>query len=188
LIQEGKAVVANGMNFPDALAVSSLAAYQKLPILLTDTNVLPAATQAALSELGIESSVVIGGTGVVSETVKQKLPSAVRYSGKNRYETSLAVARGMNADTGTIFLASGENFPDALAGSVFAAWTNSPIILVNGNNPPDKETYDSLLNQKTRNIYILGGTGVIPDSLVASMDGVYFSASAEWYDWQEYKS
>ena len=70
---------------------------------------------------------MVGGTAVISTDVAALLPRVTRYGGMDKYDTAIAIAKGMQADTQTIFLATGDNFPDALAGSVLAARTNSPL-------------------------------------------------------------
>jgi putative cell wall-binding protein len=47
-VQPGKAILVNGLNFPDALAVSSPAAYNRTPVLLTAPNALPEITEETL--------------------------------------------------------------------------------------------------------------------------------------------
>ena len=62
---------------------------------------------------------IVGGTSVVSSAVLEELADIAgtiptRLAGANRYETALAVAEA-NGNSGTVILATGENFPDALA-------------------------------------------------------------------------
>lgn len=56
----------------------------------------------------------------------------VRIKGADRYETSLAVAEYFDLSGHNICIATGSNFPDALAGSVYGANRNASIILVDG--------------------------------------------------------
>ncbi|MDP4161264.1 MAG: cell wall-binding repeat-containing protein, partial [Bacillota bacterium] len=169
LAAPGKAVIAYGENFPDALAVSSLAAYQHSPILLTRTHSLPSYTEDALKELQISESTVVGGTAVIGPEVSAQLPSMKRYSGMDKYETAIAIAQGMNADLNTVFIATGENFPDALAGSVLAARTNSPIILVNKNLPASANTFLATNMSQIKETMVLGGIGVVPDTVLETI-------------------
>lgn len=118
---------------------------------------------------------------VVSAEVERKLPDPVRFGGADRYETSLLVAKNMQMDTGTVFFASGKNFPDALAGSPYAAWTNSPIILVS-DNPPSIAKYRELLTKPTRNVFILGGESVISDELLFYMENNHFPKIVVYYE------
>lgn len=159
LLKTDKAVIAYGENFPDALAISSLAAYQRIPILLTETRQLPDATQNSLTELGIKETIIVGGTGVVGNEVERVLPAPVRYAGGDRYETALEIARQMNADSHLIYIATGKNFPDALAGAAFASWTNSPIVLVDESLPDGFWTNYNVVPK--REIMVLGGPGAV---------------------------
>lgn len=174
LCVQGKAVVAYGENFPDALAVSSLAAYQHIPIVLTEKDTLPSPTADVLNQLGVNQTIVVGGTGVVSEKVASQLLGVTRYSGSDRYQTAIQIAQGMGADSSTIFVATGNNFPDALAGSVFAAKTNSPIILVDNQVSPDIETYLSKIRGQNKEGFILGGSGVVSDDAVNDFLNILF--------------
>ncbi|MGX7595078.1 Ig-like domain-containing protein [Planococcus plakortidis] len=130
-----QAVVANGLNFPDVLSVSSYAAKNGVPILLTRTDRLPDETKSALS--GVSSTYVIGSTSVVSKSVYDTLPKPTRYGGKDRYETGYEVATKLKMSTDKAFIATGSNFPDALAGSVLAAKNDAPILLVRPTAIPD---------------------------------------------------
>ncbi|EGW40710.1 cell wall-binding repeat-containing protein [Desulfosporosinus sp. OT] len=174
-----KVVIANGDNFPDALSISSWAAYNHIPILLTKNNQLPNSTSTALQQHDIADAILVGGRAVINDEVANAITttvsthwdsndenrSLVRYWGMDQYETSVAVARGLRTDITALVIATGENFPDALAGSALAARTGSPIILV------DKQlTKASVMNfladnsGQIRRIYLLGGKAVIPDS------------------------
>lgn len=158
----GKAVIAYGRNFPDALAISSWAAYHGIPILLTERTELPPATKTALQNLSVTETIVVGGTAVVSAEVEAQLTGVKRYSGIDQYQTGIAIAKGLGDNFKQVYLATGENFPDALAGSALAARTGSPIILVD-------KTLDSTAvtnffadhNLNILNATILGGTAVI---------------------------
>lgn len=166
--QSGKAVITYGYNFPDALSVSSWAASNGVPILLTDSNLLPDETKNVLSQLNITQTIAIGGFGAVSNSVYNQLPSPQRFSGNDRYETNANVLQGLGMDMSNVFIATGENFPDALAGATLAARTNSPIILVNQNSHVNESQY-SLINSnkdKTVNIYAFGGTSAVSDDFM----------------------
>ncbi|HBW38185.1 cell wall-binding repeat-containing protein [Desulfosporosinus sp. BICA1-9] len=174
-----KVVIANGDNFPDALSISSWAAYNRIPILLTRSKQLPEATYKALQQNAIKDAIIVGGFAVINKEVAYDIiahvsrnwgpddqgKSIVRYWGMDQYETSIAIAKGLRADINTVMIATGENFPDALAGSALAARTGSPIILV------DKHlTKASVLNfladnsGQIRETYLLGGSAVISDT------------------------
>ena len=59
---EDNVTIVSGQNFPDALAAS----YYGDPILLVEPNAVPAATKAALDDLGAKNVRIVGGTQAVS--------------------------------------------------------------------------------------------------------------------------
>ena len=154
-----KVVVANGMDFPDALSVASHAAKQGLPILLTGTNKLSEATKTAIDSLGVKETIVIGGTSVVSESIFKKLPDATRLAGKDRYDTNIAVANHFEVESKHVYVATGKLYADALTGSVLAAKNDSAIVLVHDAVPEVASTY--IKGEKIEHITIFGGTNSV---------------------------
>jgi putative cell wall-binding protein len=65
--------VANGLNFPDALAGGPPASVQGAPLLLVTKDTIPAATSTEIKRLGARTVVILGGTGVVNSTVQSQL-------------------------------------------------------------------------------------------------------------------
>ncbi|MBQ0005298.1 MAG: cell wall-binding repeat-containing protein [Clostridiales bacterium] len=86
-----------------------------------------------------------------------------RIFGPSRYETSRNIAdtyKKINADykLDCVVVASGENYPDALAGGYLAYKRNAPLITVNSSSEIAVADY---INKKLCNggtVYILGGT------------------------------
>jgi putative cell wall-binding protein len=154
------AVIVNGRNYPDALSIAPYAALGGIPILLTDTNTLPPATAQILR--GKLHTMVIGGTNVISDSIFKKLPGARRIAGTDRYETSLLVSQLMAKDY--VFIASGTNFPDALAGSVLAGAYGKPILLTRPTVLSD-ELIGLLIDQEVLTISILGGPGAVSEQV-----------------------
>ena len=92
-----------------------------------------------------------------------------RICGSNRYETSIYAAEELKEIYGTdkfdnIVVASGDNFPDALAGNYLAAKKNAPVILTSKNEKIYRETAEYITENLSDNgiVYLLGGTGAIP--------------------------
>ena len=95
--------------------------------------------------------------------------SHIRLSGQNRYNTAIEIANnycGSNT-LDNVVLATGNDFPDALAGSVLASKLNAPILLVSKDMSINILSTDYIAKhlKKGGNIYILGGSGVVPDDL-----------------------
>jgi len=109
----------------------------------------------------------------VENMLKEELNLTVtRVSGNDRYGTSLEIARyfeGVAGAGGSIptghrvaALATGENFPDALAGASLAAKNGCPVLLVKKEQiNAEIRAYLSGLNLEK--LYIYGGSGVISD-------------------------
>lgn len=165
-----EAVVAGGENYADALSIAPIAAKKIMPILLTPKNSISSSMRQYLQN-NVERTYVVGGTNAISTTVLLQLPSSVRLSGSNRYETNIAIIKKFinELNMETVYLATGKSFPDALAGSALASLSNSPVILV--SSPLDQAT-DEFIEEKRNtmtNVTAFGGTSVISNSLLTSI-------------------
>ena len=160
----GKVAITTGEDFHSALIVSPLAAYKGIPILLTLPGELPSFTKEALQFVAPSETTVVGGTDEVSDAVIAVLPNVKRISGSDIYQTAVAVAKNLGADTSKIFFATGKDFPDALSGSALAAKFNSPILFV--NEPLSDYVKQYLMENKTitKDLRLLGGEGVISEN------------------------
>ncbi|SHH38925.1 cell wall-binding repeat-containing protein [Clostridium grantii] len=158
-------VITTSATFADALSIVPIAASYNMPILLTDSNTLPSEVKNYISGKEIPKTYIIGGTGAVSDTVKNAFSNTVRIGGKNRYETNLFVMKYFqdDIDFSNVFAATGLNFPDALSGAALAAKYNSPLILTNANMPSATDFY--LKTKALTGFTLLGGTAVISTSL-----------------------
>lgn len=124
------AIIARGDSFADALAASPVAYAGRVPVLLVRPTAFPQATwDAFLSVQPTPSSgdvFVVGGPPAVGSGVTNLLDTYhrrwTRLAGGDRYETAAAVALyaadHLGASWGTVGVATGENFPDALGGGV----------------------------------------------------------------------
>ena len=148
-----------GEGFADALGVGPIAANLGMPVVLTTKDVLNSSTEKLLKENSIPKTYVVGGRGVVADSVANKFSNSERIEGLNRYATNKALIDKFknNLSFDNTYVATGNNFPDALAGGALAAINNNPIVLTDLN--PANETMTSLENVKK--MTILGGDGVI---------------------------
>ncbi len=92
-------IVATGRNWPDALGGATLAGVLDAPILLVDTDALPAAVAAEITRLKATRAIVLGGTAAVSANVATAIDAipgvakVERIGGANRYLTSEMIAK-----------------------------------------------------------------------------------------------
>jgi len=165
----GKAFVATGANFPDALGASPLAASSRTPILLAPyggSPYLPAA---------VESAAILGGTGAVSATTETSVKSALgtanvtRVGGADRYETAALVAEhgvsaGMHWDG--VGIATGAAFPDALSGGAMLGSFDSVLLLTPAASlAPAAEQRLSSHEAQIGTVHFIGGTGAVSQSV-----------------------
>jgi len=162
------AFVTTGTNFPDALVVGPAAIRLGGPVLLTKPTVLPAAVKQELQRLKPKKIVVLGGPSVVSNTVVNELARIApveRWYGADRYATAAIVAQKTGTSAATVYLATGRDFPDALAAGVVAGNSGAPILLVNGATIP-VVIHDRLSQAPPTNLMVVGGPGAVPHAAV----------------------
>lgn len=136
------AFVVRGDGFADALAVSPFAYTQAMPVLLTRPTSLPSGIRAFLENNDVANVYIAGSTAAVSSGVAAAIDalnggttSVTRSAGADRYKTARAVAdygvgKGWN-DYSFIGVATGTNFPDALAGGVGCGRMGGVLLLTN---------------------------------------------------------
>ncbi len=156
--------LANGLDFPDSLAGGPAAARANAPLLLTQQASIPSATLKALDELRPKRAVVLGKTGAVGDAVVEALRArgieVERIGGEDRYDTAARIALKAFPAAKTVYLASGENFPDALAGVPVAGADGAPLLLTASDELP-VATKSALAKLKPNRIVVLGGTGSV---------------------------
>jgi len=162
-----KVAVANSLK--DALSIASIAAAQNQPILLTEKDVIPACVETFLqANTTIETTDVIGGTSVISDSVMDQLPSATRHAGITAYDTNSEVIQDFDTfiKYDHVYLANGETAIDALAGAPLVAQSKAAIILTNQVVPEAVAFVKGKLTS-TSVVTALGGTAAVPDTVLA---------------------
>ncbi|WP_194830581.1 cell wall-binding repeat-containing protein [Laceyella tengchongensis] len=132
-------------------------------------------------------------------TYTQIVPSTKRLSGKDRYEVSANVYKEISSiiNTGTVVLASGEAYADALSGGPLAYLEGGPVLLTARDSLP-LSTKSILQKLKPQKAIILGGTDTVSTSVqnelnqlgivtIERMDGAdRFEVSAQIAEKMEY--
>jgi hypothetical protein len=91
-----KAIVYNGTSTTDALSASYLSAKYAAPLFPVTKSSIPPVIRAAIEDLDPLEILVIGGTGVVDESVATALTTIApvkRVAGSDRYTTAVEVSR-----------------------------------------------------------------------------------------------
>ena len=152
--------VADGLNFPDALGAGAAAAKQGGAVLLSAGSSPVAITSSYISTRPSLSLTTVGGPAAAA------YPAGQAVVGVDRYDTSAQLAARFFATPGTIGLASGTNFPDALAGGAHIARFSGPMLLTDPNALPT--VIQAYLTAKASSIvagFLYGGTNAVSDSV-----------------------
>ena len=129
-------IFAAGTNYADALYATSLAAHQNAPILLVSNEGLSQSTRKFIQSIeNIHNVTIVGGEISVNQSVKNQIENltkkhVTRLAGVDRYESSVEVAKRVNANPAEVITTSGEVFADALVSSTVAQKIKAPILLV----------------------------------------------------------
>ncbi|MFY9283087.1 MAG: cell wall-binding repeat-containing protein [Miniphocaeibacter sp.] len=169
-------IIANGTNEKDvdALAASTYATENKMPIVLTNGNVLTSEVKAGLKAIGITKATIIGGPQTVAEKVINgtdlTFTSERRISGSDRFETSVAIAEKLTqANVKTVVVANAYKSPDALTAGPLAYAKNAAIILSKADElTSSQKTYiGGIKNIETA--YITGGINSVNDAVETTL-------------------
>lgn len=149
--------VVTGWNFPDGLAAGALMGVVDTDsrhgigvVLLSDGTNLGGATQGYLDSRRFTTKIAIGGVAVTA--VNKYQTGWSQLAGNDRYETASLVARQFSSAaffedaTSLLGVATGENWPDALAGSALLAYGGGPMLLTARGSLPasTKSAIDAL--------------------------------------------
>ena len=182
--------IASGTNYPDALSAGPAASLQGGALLLVQPTGIPAETRAEIERLNPQKIIIAGSEAAISAAVEADLADyapVTRLGGANRYETSRLIVEDAFDSAPFVFVATGQNYPDALAAGPAAARLASPVILVPGNAwTLDEETTQLIESLGPERAYILGSevavTGGIHNALFEMGLGITRFAGVNRYD------
>lgn len=158
-----EAIVASGEEFADAMSVAAYAATEGLPIYLLEQHAIHPDLVETLASY--DSTVVIGGPAALSDEVVNQLQQPTRLDGETRYHTNLAVMDHFGAPTDHLYVATGDNFVDALTGSVLAAQNESAVALVPPANRLMPEFEAFIVEHGYQNYTLFGGPSAISEEI-----------------------
>ena len=163
-------VVASGQVFPDALSVGTFASRDGYPILLVKKDLVPSQIERAIKDLEINKTYIAGGTNTISKSIEAKLPGVLeRMAGNTRYETSVAIAKSKFGASKEAYIASGEEFADALVISPISGKFNRPTLLVSRNKNTNSPVRTYIRNAGFTSITAIGGERFVPYSVLEDL-------------------
>jgi len=181
----GEAFVTTGLTFPDALLASPVAYAGQRPVLLIGKTGVDSALRATIAALGITDIDIVGSTASVPTAVQTTLDgisgvSVERVaSATDKYSMTVAFANHAAANEGFTFnqvgIATGDNFPDALAAGPALGETRS-VMLLTPTKYLDSRVRTSLKDNyaSTESVRFLGGlpavSQAVRDAVIATLD------------------
>ena len=147
--------------------------------MLVKGNELPDNIKDEISYIKPSKVYTIGLQGVISSSVEKQVlqissiseSNIVRIGGGDRFSTSLEVAKYFNLTGNIVCLATGNDFADAISGSLYAAKNNAPIILIDKNLSDDEMNY--LKNKKMLGVTILGGENTVSKEIQQKLSQIF---------------
>ena len=164
--------IASGRSFPDALSAAAAAGVTDSPVIVIDGTAtqLDPGVAALITQLGAERVVIAGGTLAVSAQIAtaltqvQGVTTVDRIFGSGRYATNAAMVNATFPPSTSAFIASGEDYPDALAGAARAGSLGVPLYIVPGSCIP-QDVADSIVDRGATNLTVLGGPAAISQTM-----------------------
>jgi putative cell wall-binding protein len=130
-----------------ALAATAMAAAQDLPMLMSASDTLPAATAALLESAAVRRVIVVGSRQEIGPEVTARLDELGigwdRWGGQDRFDNAVQIARNRGFQTlagaEVVVLVEGGHdsvWPAGFLGSVVAARANGPVLLTQADELP----------------------------------------------------
>nr|WP_279105857.1 cell wall-binding repeat-containing protein [Mobiluncus curtisii] len=142
--------VAAGKTFPDALAASAVAAKIGTAVVLADTS-------EQVNRVAGTHPYAVGGQ-TYSLLANMGVSMSGWFDGKDRYDTANKLVNWSEWKGGdTVMVATGRDFPDALAAGALAASTGQLLVLANPSSAVLK------VPASVKNLVFIGGEGANPD-------------------------
>lgn len=166
-------IVATGTNFADALSISPYSYATGSPVILCDPST--GLSEDALTKIrngGYTNAVIVGGMNAVSTSVENQLKqngvsTIKRLAGETRFETSQLIAdfelsQQLGFGVDGIVLATGLNFPDALAAGPVAGRKLTPLLLVDSGASSAAQWLNAHANDINGALIVGGENAVTP--------------------------
>ncbi|NLI93438.1 MAG: DUF5050 domain-containing protein [Peptococcaceae bacterium] len=160
-------IITTGEDFADSLSIAPIAANMNIPILLVPKSFVPDETKQFITQYSIDKAVIVGDSNVIENNINQYFKNTTRIYGNDKYERNISILNKYKSafSTNMVYVASGNIFADALAGSALAAKKQAPIILLDNTIADVTRNYLSAVSVETVNI--LGGERALSSNLVS---------------------
>ena len=110
----------------------------------------------------------------VTQTYTLRVVTVDRVAGGDRFSTSVEVSKAAYPDpatVGTVYVANGISFPDALSGGPAAAQDSGPLLLTAPGYLPTVVS-DEIKRLKPQHIVVVGGPAVVSNDVLTALKGL----------------
>lgn len=173
--------LASAEKYPDAIAATPLVKQKDSALFLYGPG--NGVGQQQLQRMGTRHVIILGGEAAVDKfaegDIKSSDPSITteRIAGVDRYDTAARISqRAFASGSGTTYIASGQNFPDALSAGAAGAARNVPVLLSDPKVLPNF-TLTELRRLQTQKVVLIGGTVAVSDDVFRKLQAEGFSVS-----------
>lgn len=162
-------ILVSGENFADSLIATSLAKKLNCKIIITQNNEIDKTIKNEFFNTNkkqrakVNNVYIVGGEKSISKNIEQQFSTVAkvhRISGRDRYDTSLQLAKEIGNDKYTVV--SGENFADNLVAIPYSYTNNSTIVLTSSKSISNN--LKSLI--KNKDFKIVGGEKSVPNEIL----------------------
>jgi putative cell wall-binding protein/spore germination protein YaaH len=124
-----------------------------------------------LAGVGIWHLAMDTGVNDLWEVLAQRFAKVQRLGGADRYATAATVSAATFTTGGPVaYVATGANFPDALAAGPAATAAGGPVLLVTSSSVP-ASTAAELARLRPARIVVVGGTGAVSPQVATQLAG-----------------
>lgn len=162
-------ILVSGENFADSLIATSLAKKLNCKIIITQNNEIDKTIKNEFFNTNkkqrakVNNVYIVGGEKSISRNIEQQFSTVAkvhRISGRDRYDTSLQLAKEIGNDKYTVV--SGENFADNLVAIPYSYTNNSTIVLTSSKSISNN--LKSLI--KNKDFTVVGGEKSVPNEIL----------------------
>lgn len=162
-------ILVSGENFADSLIATSLAKKLNCKIIITQNNEIDKTIKNEFFNTNtkqrakVDNVYIVGGEKSISKNIEQQFSTVAkvhRISGRDRYNTSLQLAKEIGNDKYTVV--SGENFADNLVAIPYSYTNNSTIVLTSSKSISNN--LKSLI--KNKDFTVVGGEKSVPNEIL----------------------
>lgn len=159
-----------GQSFTDTLSAAPIAAAEGMPIIPVPAEDLTKSQQTYFSKAKLNRVIVMGSQKEIPDKIRNYFASPENISGADPYARNIALLEyfGETVNIDTTFIATGQQYPDALSAAAYAQIDNNPIILLNGNQIPSA-AQNFFAKNAMSNIIVLGGESILSSSTLSRL-------------------